>query len=313
MINNMYKYMQLNSVLIRHVWKDNSSMLIQTYNNKMETKLNYITDAIKVNIEEEKFGDKINEGDTLFLSRYITVYRKFRLNKSYIDNYDYSSIPAKLILGRFKDGMINLDSLEVFMDKVLIEPLEDLKIGNIFIPNSQCDIGRVVKCGKGGLFRDYTRRQPLVKEGSIVIFWNNVSTPVTLGLKKYACLDDHRLIGFWNSDKMEDITLDNLKLLNGRILLQDLKEEKLDLKSEIILPSKDNDFEISSNPENKCEVVKISERGKEYRAGKFLEQPDIKVGDVLVADKNALQYTYFKSSRYFTLESIEDAEAIIKI
>ena len=208
--------------------------------------------------------------------------------------------------------MTNLGSLEMFMDKILIEPLEDLKVGNIFIPNSQCNIGRVKKVGKGGLFRDYTRRQPIVKENDVVLYWDNTETNITLGIKKYACLEDHRIIGMWDSDKMEDVTLSNLKILSGRILITDLKEEKLDTKSSIILPSKDIEFEYQSNPENKYEVLKISEHGKEYREGKFLEQGDVTVGDILVVDKDVLQNVYFKSKRYYTLENLEDAELIIK-
>jgi co-chaperonin GroES (HSP10) len=309
-----FKYLIDNSVLIKHKWENNTSQLIQVYNLGLETKLNYITKAIKVSIEEEKFGSSIKEGDTLFLSRYLVSCKKFRLDESYINCEDYSNIPVKLILGRFNDGMLNIGSLEMFFDKVLIEPIKDLKIGSILLTeNSACDIGRVVKRGNGGLFRDYTRRNPLVEEGDVILYWNNTSTPITLASKPYSAIEDGRIIGIFKDGVLE---MENLQMLDGRILLKDMEEEKLDLTSKIILPAKGsagNDFELQSNAENNYEVFKIGERGKEYRQGLFLQNEGIKEGDTLVVKGDYLQHVFFKSKKYYTLDDVVNcAEAVIK-
>lgn len=304
------KYNMDNCVCIKHKWEQDSSRLIQVYNKSMDNKLNYITKAIKVNIQEDKFGSSIKEGDTIFLSRFFIACRKFKLSSSYIDNYDYSNIPVKLIMGKFNDGMLNLGSLEMFYDKVLIEPMEDIQASNIVLtPVSMSNVGRVVKHGRGGLFRDYTKKTPLVKEEDIVLYWNNVNTDIFLNSKKYHALEDNRIIGSFSNSILD---IENLEMANGRILLKDLEEEKIDMASKIILPNKDNDFEFQSNLENKYTVFKLSKNGKEYKKGLYLSNNNLNIGDTLVVNKDILQHVYFKGIKYYTLENLDDAEAIIK-
>ena len=308
-----FKYIQENSVFIKHFWEQNTSQLIQVYNKNLNTKLNYITKAIKVNIEEDKFGDIINEGDTLFLSRYLVSCKKFKLSSSLLNGDNYSNIPPKLIMGRFKDNIISLNTLEMFFDKILVEPIKDLKIGSILLTqNSKCNIGKVIKHGKGGLFRDYTRKPMLVKENDVILYWNNTDTTLTLSGNPYSALEENRVIGIFKEGILE---IDNLEMLDGRVLLKDMEEEKLDLQSSLVLPSKNNefDYEFSSNNEFYYEVLKIGEKGREYEKGKFYDNCGVKVGDTVIAQGDNLQYVYFKDTKYYTVDNINNyIEAVIK-
>ena len=304
------KYVAKNTALIQHKWKNDASQLIQVYNNSLETKMNYITEIVDVNMDEEKFGAKLNKGDTIFLSRYIIVCKKFNLDKGYVSSYPYSSIPAKYIVGRFKDGMLNLGSLEMFMDKILVEPIDEYKIGSIYLPQgSKCNVGIVKKVGTHSYFNDLEKKPLAVKENDVVIFWNNSSTPLKLAGRPYEAIGEDRILGRFKDNIIE---MENLELLDGQILLRDLPEEKVDLKSSLIFIDKNNEFEDLSTQENNYEVFKISSKGKEVRKGVHLDNHDIKEGDILMINRDIAQFVYFKGKQYYLVPDIGSVDAVLR-
>ena len=247
-----FRYTQENTVLVSHNWLEINSNLIQVFNKQHSNKMNFITKVVKVNMEEEKLGSSIKEGDILFLSRYIVTCPKLKLF-GITDSSSYSVIPAKLILGKFTNENLTLSNLEMVYDKILIEPVRgNLKSGSIELgEGSKIDIGRVIRKGTHTMFRDYSKREIAVDIGDIVLCWSNVSTPITLNGSKYLAVEENRVIGKFmptnnDSNDLSFITMENLEMINGRILLKDLVDEKIDITDSIILPNKNNDFVLGN-------------------------------------------------------------------
>lgn len=302
-----FKYVVENSVFIKDKWEEDTSLLVKSYGVGLQTARNFITKVLKANVDLEKFGTDIKENDTLFFSRYITACPKVYLNRDY--DHEYMNVPVKLIMGRFNCGIRNLGSLDMVYDKILIEPIKDLKTGSIILAGDNiADIGIVKKVGTHGMFRDYTKRELNVKVGDTVLYFNNTGTDITLAGKKYLALPEGRVIAIFKNGITD---LENLQMLDGKILLGELEDQKLDLASVIVLPSKSNDFEFQSNPENMYRVLRISSQGKEVRKGIFQDNQGIKEGDTLVVQGDYLQNVYFKSKNYFSLDDLACAEGVI--
>jgi co-chaperonin GroES (HSP10) len=207
------KYVVKDTVLMKHVYEDNTSNLIQVISRNLENKQNYITKVVKLNYDKEKYKyHNLNEGDLIFVSRYIATRKKFVFSStgtSLDDNrIKYSTLPMLLVMGVFRDGNTRLESLEILDDKVLVEEIRDLDESGFKLPDAkEATVGRVIKVGKGGFNKNWVRREkPLVKEGDIVLFMNNVSTEITLHGKKYLCFEDNRLMGVFKNPLLDTIS-----------------------------------------------------------------------------------------------------------
>lgn len=295
-------------LLFAHDWIEINTNLIQSISKNMGTKANNITKVIKCVYDKNIYDQhNLNEGDVVFLSRYVHCANKFELGRSKVK---YSSVPITQVVGVFRDELMSLDSLEILDGNILIEPIlesyeGDLKIGTT---NSRtCNIGKVVKVGKGGFFPfPRVRKSPLVEVGDIVLAWNNTATPIRFGSKTYLCLGDYSVVGKFDRG---DTSLDSLQMINGRPLLKEI--EDIEYENGIIV-QKDYEYEEeSTRPNNRFKVLKISARGQEISPGVFRPNDEISEGDLVVIEQIKTKLFTFKGVEYVTLENIDDVQAIL--
>lgn len=309
MLQENFKYIRKDCVLVnRNYWEENSSQLVQTYTRRLNIKVNYITKVVKANYDREKFKyHDLKEQDLIFVSRYITTFKNMPLGSS---ADDYTNVPMSSILGCFRNNNISFSSLDILDDKVLVEKIDDLQSNGIVLTQAkECTVGKVVKVGKGGFFSNWTRKsKPSVNVGDIILFWNNISTPIDIDGKTYLCFEDNRVIGKFTNG---DISLSSLELLDGRILLIEQEDVKEDLDGVIII-AKDEDQDFTSIPTNRFKVVKIASVGREVRNNVYIPFDGMEEGDIVVVDRNVLDYVDFKGVTYKTIEDIYKIQAILK-
>ena len=304
-----FKYTQEDSVLIRHEYEEINSNLIQIVTRKMDTKKNFLMRIIKCNYDKQKYKyHNIKEGDVCFFSRYVDTLKKFQLDN---DSSKYSNAPMMQILGVFREERMVLDSLEILDGNVLVEPIEEVKEGGIILAQKEkakCNIGRVVKHGKGGFFnKNWERREnPLVREGDIILYWDNVATNIMFSGRTYLCIGDYSIIGTFTDGK---VSVENLNMLDGRILLEEEREIKI---GSIIIPKDTTEqYEEYSRPENRFRVIKISDTGKEIKNNVFLSNENIVEDSTVVIDPAITRNVSFLDKDYVTVESIEDIHAVL--
>ncbi len=288
------KYIVKDCVLIKHEWKENTSNLIQVYNRNMDVKQNFITNVVKVNYNKDKYKyHNLKEGDLVFLSRYVNSSKKHKLDGKIM----YSNVPLMQVMGVFRDNKIDFDTLEILDDKVLMEEVKNLSVSMIQLPDAkEGTVGRVLKVGQGGYDLNGNRKKAQVKEGDLVLFWNNITTTLNLNAKTYLCTEDQRIVGIFK-DGIVDI--DHLELLENRVLFEDAKNLKLN-EGVLFAPEFDPELETTSMEENKFKVVKISDNPE-----------GIKAGDTVLIGKDFLDYVDFKGIRYYTMNNISYIYAVL--
>jgi co-chaperonin GroES (HSP10) len=305
---NNFKYLVKNHVLVKHEWEEKPDELIQaiTFNNKL--KCNYITKVVKINSDEKVFiHQKLKEDDIVFVSRYVTSKKKHKLG-GLLSTEEYSHLPLPQVLGAFRDNKISFDNIEIFDDKILVEKITTFKQNDIFLSNlRECNIGRVVKHGHGGFFKDFTRKSnSMVNVGDVILFWDNVSTPLTLDGKHYLCMEDNRIIGKLSNIETE-LKLENLTSFNGKILLKDIEDDKADITGKIVLSKGTFD---NSTVNNRLVVVSVG-GNEETRKNVYSDMTVLKVDDVVVVDRDYTEYVDFLGVRYYTTD-LECIECIIR-
>lgn len=301
-----FRYIQEDKILVAHQWVSPKANLIEVVDNKINTKKNFITRIVKHNYDKNIFCyHNIEEGDLVFLSRYMLSAKSFELGSS---KTKYSSLPVTQILGVFRDENEDFNSLEILDSNILVEPIKELNEGGLTLTqqeNSKCNIGRVVKCGKGGFFPDWTRKDMTVDVGDIILYWDNITTPLFLEGKHYLCVGEYGVVGRFTDG---NIDTNNLEMLNGRILLSETDEVKI---NGIFIPKVSEDVEEYSRPEDRFKVGRISEKGTEVKKGVFSGNQGVEIGDTLLIDPAFLKGVSFKGKQYYTIETVEDAKAIL--
>ncbi len=293
------RYIKKNSFLIAHEWEDISSNKIQVVDKSYKTRCNFITRILKLDYDKEVYKyHNLKEGDKVFLSRYMVSAKRFELGRKKIE---YSTLPMLQVLGVFRNEEETLDSLDILDGNILIEPINVTQENEVILPqqnSSECNIGRVVKCGKGGFvnIEENIRKEMLLKEGDIVLFWQNVSAPLFIEGKNYTCIGDYSVVATFPSEYQ--INFANMKMFNSRVLLKEVDEVKI---NGVIIPKLDlEEIEFSSRPLDRFKVVLVNKN--EY---------NLKKGDTIVIEPHRLKNVYFKGAQLFTVEDIDDIEAII--
>jgi co-chaperonin GroES (HSP10) len=298
------RYLFNNSILIDTLdWSQNTSNLIQTYTRGNTIKRNYITKVLAYKCDEERYPYHNLEVDShVLLNKRYNVNRKIELGGRIV-----SPLPFGAIDGVFRDPVFSIDVLDILDDRVLIEPIEDNYIGSIKLPESMtCSIGRVKKTGKGGFYSDWTRKEgPIVKEGDMVLYWKNGGTELRLRGRKYVCLIDQRVVGTFKDGIPE---LENLELLNGRILLKRYRPKVT--KGGIIIPEDREDFEFSSIENNKFVVMDVSDTGVETKKGVF-KYFNVNKNDMVIVDEESLELVDFKGEVLHTTSEVDSFEAVL--
>jgi co-chaperonin GroES (HSP10) len=191
---------------------------------------------------------------------------------------------------------------------LLVEEINLNSENNIQLPDAKFGtVGKVLKAGKGGFFKNFIRKSNQeVHEGDIILYWNNSQTKIQLDGKNCSIVEYYAVIGVFVDGIMH---FDFLNLLDGRVLLEEYKFEKIN-NSILYVPELQEDEKYAYDTNNRFKVVKVCKRGKEIYKGIF-EDVEVNEGDIVVVQRDILNYVDFKCKRYYTPEEMSSIEAVI--
>ena len=281
-------------------WIENTSNLIQKYRLSGRQLPTYFTKVIDENIIDEKFKEAksaLKEDVIVLLTRIVSnvaYYRSYSIN-----NEKYYDIPVMQIIGTFKDNTISYDNLQLFYDKIIIEKIEVNH--SLLLPvQDNTMIGKIVKVGNCRFNKKWERLPLSVKEGNIVLIKDNATTEVTFNSKKYYITEENSVVGIW--DKVEKLSLENLKLINESVILKENFED-ISVKSSILI-----------TPEVSYDDLDVSDR---YNKNIFkvikadLNLTQLKKNDTIFINRDITNYVYFDNKKYFVINGINDIEGKI--
>lgn len=268
--------------------------LLQRYKISGQSVITYITEVVDKNIVSEKFknADSILEkGEIVLISKVASEIARDRAWS--LKGEKYGSVPVMQVIGNFKEKEISLKSLNLFYGKILIERINPHKSGIIQRVQDNTMIGKVVKIGMHGFDHDWNSQPLTVSIGDIVLVKDNVSTLVRLDGQEYYAIEESSIVGIFKENG--NYSLDNLRLINNSILLEEYIDTKL-MGSEL-LETPQIDYKILDYTDvyniNLFKILAFDERLS------YLNK-----NDKVIINRDMTNYVYLENSKYFLLNGM---------
>ena len=282
-------------------WLQNSSQILTIHRMSGRDIPTFLAKAVEVNNSNECFNGVIEKGDTLFLTRVVSEVAQCRPFEVEVGDKRYYDVPIMQVIGKFNDGNVSYDSLQLLFDKVLIKKIDTSKVGYLEIPNSNTMIGEVVKTGTCAFDKEWNKKELVVKNGDIVLIKDNVSTEITFGTDTYYASEESAIVGIFNGVK--EYTLENLTLINDNILLESYIPEII-LSSSLSTPTLNFEEEDVTDIYNR-DLFKIVAIDKSLT--------NLKKDDIILTDRSVTNYAYIGVDKYFLLTGTTYLEAKVKV
>lgn len=234
----------------------------------------------------------VQDGDLVLVSKVasdISQYRKFAVDR---DDNRYFHLPLMQILGIFEGGIVSYDSLQMLTDKILIKKLEP-KYEGLLRANDGTMFGEVVKVGTNRFNKKWEKEPLTVKVGDKIIVRDNISTEIMLDGNYYFAVEEPMVVGIF--ENYENLTLENLTLINNNILMQPYIPETID-NSSIMTPFL-NYEELDYTEIYNRDLFKV------LKTDKRLDKID--KNDILLVDRNLTNYACLSSEKYFIISGLD--------
>lgn len=274
-------------------WVQASDIIIQKINGKYATSC--IAEALKVHEKNYK-SSPIKEGSYMFITSVaadICRYTNFEINGE-----KFFNLPIMQVLGVFKDNLINLDSLEMLYDKILVEKIDTSSYAGVILPETNEMIGKVIKVGTNNFDKDFNKVPLQVKIDDVILIKDNVSTPIRLDGKDYYAIEEKAIVGIFKND----FGAENIKFINESILMTSYIPKKVSSSSILINPEVNYEDLDYSNVYNR-DLFQI----------KFLDENlnNLKKDDIILVKRDYTNYVYLNQNKYHLLNGKSWIEAKI--
>ena len=247
-----------------------------------------ITHVDDKNLSEEFFESEevLEKGTKVLLS---SIASEIARSRAYtIDNKRYYDIPVMQVLGYFEGNRGTLESFKLLYNKILIKKMNFNKKGSLYTVSDNSTVGKVIKVGIDKT-DSHTHSSPFyLLTGSIVMLQDNVATEVEIEGETYLAVDISSVVGLFESEN--EMNIENLKVLNKNILMEEYRSSKLFDSSTLLAPNLNYEELDFSDIYNKdiFKVVALDEK---------LE--GLEKGDIVLMDRNLTFYVYFNGNKYF--------------
>ena len=256
-------------------WLTSDNSLIKLYKMNGKTPISYITEATFIGDGVEG----IQKGDYLLLSK-VSCEVATSLTAFYtIDDKKYFDIPKEQILGVFKENKITFRNLELRDKIVMFKKVYRKQSSILDIEDRDATIGGIIKVGKNSQFN----------VGDIAIIENNTPTPVFIDDEECYAVEEKFVVGIANE---EDFSIENIDIKNNYILMK-LYISKNVLNSKILETSGINYDNLDYSDINNRNLFKVIYADKSLQG--------IKKGDILLLDRNYVNYVYYNGEKYFSI------------
>lgn len=283
-------------------WESNDTSKVQGYTVDGTLAMNYLTKVLKTNIEEEVYGTPLSEGDLVLLTKTaskVSYLKPFKIPIG-INNKHFSNVHILQVIGKFKDGIMDIDNLEPLFDKVIMEEIKVPINSTIYAGEPDvASVGKVIKVGDGGFTRKWKRRDMEVKVGDIVLLRDNITTKVNLSDKEYICTEDSMIVGRFENG---NIDMNNLHMFHEGILMEEKQEEKAMDSSILLSPTINLDEEDISEVYQRDRFKVISKNNKILY---------VDCGDTVIVNRDCTNYVNFKGKKYYIVNGIKNIEGKI--
>lgn len=266
-----------------NAWISTSTIVSQNMKGQLST--SYVTKILDENFNED-YG--ISKGDIVLITKVaseIAPMRSYDLD----DGKKYFNLPASQIIGRFRDGEVSLNNLELTKGKILIEKLEK-KDSDIFLPEISDMLGRIIQVNSD---------IKSLKEGNLVFLKDNIATPIRLDEKEYYAADDINIVGTLGYG----LSVDDIEFINNSVLMLPYRSSHVLNSSLLITP--DIDFEnLDYSDIHNRDLFQI----------KFLDKniKELKKDDVVLLKRDLTTYVYINNEKYFLIDGKKWIEAKIE-
>lgn len=266
-------------------WISTSDIISQNIKGKLS--ISCVTEVLEENFKEDY---SINKGDYILITRVasdIASMRSYDLN----DGNKYFNLPISQIIGKFKDNKVSLSALELTEGKVLVEKVSNKAASYLsYLPETSDMLGRVIKV-KSNI--------DSVKEGSVVLLKDNITTSIRLDGKEYYAADDTNIVGVMNNGwSVEDI-----EFVNESVLMVPYINRNLLGSDILIAPNIDYENLDYSDIYNR-DLFQI----------KFLDKnlENLKKDDIILIRRDLTSYVYINDVKYFLINGKKWIEARIE-
>jgi len=284
-------------------WEQDASKLIHGYSIYGDVAMNYLTKVLKTNIDNSMFGEPVNEGDLVLLTKAaskISYLKPFEIIKGF-DKAKLSNVHIMQVIGKFTDNKMTLENFVPLFDKVVMEkvPVEISKL--IYAgENETTSVGKVIKIGTGGFTSKWEHREMEVKEGDYVLLRDNITTTIYLNNIEYICTEDSMIVG-----KFQDSSLDmsTLQMFHKGVMLEEKQEEKVLGSNVLFNPLYDLDVE---------DISDVYQRDRFKVINKSNNIEEVNINDIIVISRDCTNYVVFKGKTYYIINGLRDVEATIE-
>ena len=262
-------------------WLTLDTNMLSRYRISGRSVITYLTRIVDKNLTE-KWADtdkELPQDSVVLISR---VASEVARNRAYqIDGENFYDIPITQVMGYFKDNAIDLLHFVPLSDKVLIKKINLDKQGFVHRVNDNSTVGKVLKTGSS---------VTSVSESDIVLIQDNVATELEVGFEKFLIVPEETIVGIFNSE--ENLSVDNLRVINKAVLLQEYQSSKVFDSSVLIMPElnyEELDFSDTFNSDL-FKVVAVDESLHE-----------ISKNDIILLDRNLTFYVFLNGEKYFLI------------
>ena len=262
-------------------WLTLDTNMLSRYRISGRSVTTYLTRIVDKNLTE-KWADtdkELPQDSVVLISR---VASEVARNRAYqIDGENFYDIPITQVMGYFKDNAIDLLHFVPLSDKVLIKKINLDKQGFVHRVNDNSTVGKVLRTGSS---------VASVSESDIVLIQDNVATELEVGFEKFLIVPEETIVGIFNSE--ENLSVDNLRVINKAVLLQEYQSSKVFDSSVLVMPElnyEEFDFSDTFNSDL-FKVVAVDENLHE-----------ISKNDIILLDRNLTFYVFLNGEKYFLI------------
>ena len=252
-------------------WEYPFENIMEIYRMSGRKYVTYITKAVTVGEGVEG----IKEKDTILLSKVACDIASTPTAYYVVEGTRYFNVPQEQVIGIFHHE-ISLENLVLRDGYLLFEKIENCETTGLILTDKNTTMGKVIQSGESHL-----------PTGSVILVRDNVSTPIRVNNKEFFAVEDKFVVGVIKGEGTRKV-----EILNEYILMKPYISSKV-LNSNILITPNINydDLDYSDiNNRNLFKVVQVDSTLK-----------NIKVGDVLLVNRDFTNYMYYNNEKYFVI------------
>lgn len=241
----------------------------------------FVSGITKVlNINDNSCDSNIKKGDVILLSRIASdIVASPRIAYSLEGEKKYFDMSISQVLGTFENGKVNLDSLKLANNKVLYKVLQKNIDSNIMVSDNSTTMGVIQRLPDG-----YTG---VLRKGMTILIKDNVSTNLYWN-KEYSIVEEKDVI----AEVIITQGRATLNILNNYTLMKPYISDNV-LNSNILISPNINYDDLDYSDMYNRNLFKI------YMTD---VNTGLKVGDILLVNRDYTTYVYFNNEKFFTIE-----------